>query len=238
MATTVESNVDAIGRLSQLEVGDLDVKTARELMVELFTSRPDAAVAAEVYASCRTWVGRMLRSSMGGDELRAWYNLLKGTSAQFGGDLAEWAIRINVLGELVFERVGMAETRDQEAVLSRRHARAILNELLAATGWRMGRADLLARLGLEQANLTRVCTMLMDAGLISRSEEGRTVSFALTASGVARARPKDDSGAQAADANPQGAEWEVAAGAQRTMESTIDEWAKFDQPVDELPLAA
>jgi DNA-binding MarR family transcriptional regulator len=238
MTTMVEAKVDAVGRLAQLEVGELNVKAARELMVELLTSRSDAAVAAEVYASCRAWVGRMLRSSMAGDDLRAWYNLLKGTSAQFRGDLAEWAIRINVLGELVFERVGMAETRDQEAVLSRRHARAILNELLAAPGWRIGRADLRTRLGLEQANLTRVCTMLMDAGLISRSEEGRTVSFALTASGAACARPKADSEAQAADANPQGAEWELTGGTLRAKHPAIDEWARFDQPGDELPLAA
>jgi predicted transcriptional regulator len=233
-----ETTEAALSKLALLETGELDVRAARKLVAEILAVRTDADAGADIYASFRTWVGRLLRSSAGGDDLRAWYNLLKATGAQFRGELSEWSVRLGVLGELVFERVAMAETRDQDQVLSRRHTRAILNELLAAPGWRMGRAELRTRLGLEQANLTRVCTMLMDAGLVSRAEDGRSVSFALTADGAARARPRVEADPAAALAERQGTEWEVAIETQTTSPSPMDEWARFDRPADALPIAA
>ena len=238
MATTVEANADALSRLARLEVGGLDAKAARQLVAEILASRTDSEVAGEIYASFRAWVGRILRNSAAGDDLRAWYNVLKSVGAQFRGDLEEWAIRLSVLGELLFERAGMADSTDQDAILSRRHTRAIINELFAAAGGRLARADQRTQLGLEQANLTRVCTMLMDAGLIARIEEGRSVSFALTAAGAARARRKAEASPDAACDQLQEAEWELAWKTQLTKGSAMNEWSRFDQPVDELPLAA
>lgn len=175
--------------LERLEMGELDAAEARTVLRALVNSKGLDA-APEAYASLRSWTGRLLRGSAGSEELRGWYNLIRATAAQFQGERAEFGVRIGVLGELIYERTGMVETRRPSEVLKRRHVPAVLAELAASAG-ALGRSELGKRLALEQANLTRVCTMLLDAGLVTRREEGRSVTFELTASGTALARVAD-----------------------------------------------
>jgi hypothetical protein len=52
---------------------------------------------------------------------------------------------------------------------------------------RIGLVDPKARLRPQQADLTPLCGMLMDAGLISLVEQGCSVSFEPTAAGAAQA---------------------------------------------------
>ena len=201
--TTPELGAGLLEALRRLETGDCDVSEARTIMKEITSTHRDVEGASEVFASLRSWIGRLLRSSAGGQELREWHSLMKATAAQFRGDLQEWSIRINVLSDLVYERAGMAETRSAVEVLERRHARRLLNAI-AGTGsaGRVERAELGRVLQLEQANLTRVCTMLLDAGLVARHEAGRTVSFELTATGAMHARPVEERSDEISDAAP------------------------------------
>jgi DNA-binding MarR family transcriptional regulator len=224
--------------LERLESGELDVAQARLLLRALVGSMGHAA-AAEAYASLRSWTGRLLRGSPGSEELRAWYNLIRATAAQFRGEKAEFGLRIGVLGELVYERVGMAETRRPSDVLKRRHVRAVLAELAASSGT-LARSELGRRLALEQANLTRVCTMLIDAGLVTRREEGRSVFFELTAHGAALTKAADARTAHPAPiATPEDAEeWTAPKQIEVAGDASTDEVDAFGRYDDMLPMAA
>jgi len=234
MASQAKLTVD----LERLEMGELDATDARTVLRTLVASKGlDAAPAA--YASLRSWTGRLLRSSAGSEELRCWYNLIRATAAQFRGERAEFGVRIGVLGELVYERAGMVETRRPSEVLKRRHVPALLAELAASAG-ALGRSELGKRLALEQANLTRVCTMLLDAGLVTRREEGRSVIFELTASGAAFARAADVRTARptAPPASEEAEEWtapEQIEVAEDGSTSEVDGFGRYD---DTLPKAA
>lgn len=237
MGTKLNTIADAFAALERLEIGALDAREARVLLREALAVSRNADMAHVIYASLRSWTGRMLRSSAASDDLREWYNLFLAIGSQFRGELGEWAIRIDVLSQLVSERVGMAETRTSTLVLSRKHVSAMLGELAASDKGCLGRTELLERLGLEQANLTRVATLLLDAGMIVRREEGRNVSFELTSLGRTHARVEDAPSLNApalciVDKN----EWSVVRmdlkrSHHKDAKRPIQSWAKYDDPL-------
>ena len=240
-----EPGQEAFAALERIETGDVDVTEARTLLQRALAKRRDDDAASEVFSSLRSWTGRMLRSSASGDDLRAWHALFKATAAQFRGPLRDWCLRIDVLADLVHERVGMAEARAPADVLDRRHVRRILELVVAAPNGRIDRAQLGRLLGLEQANLTRVCTLMLDAGLIVRREEGRSVYFEPTATGTALARRAGRASNNAVAGAHAGQDvWRVPeAGEIRVAErpsadASAEEWSRHDVPLDNLPLAA
>lgn len=238
METRSNLKVDLTADLERLEVGELDAAQARGVMLRLVDSgREDAAMQA--YATLRSWTGRLLRGSAGSEELRTWYNLIRAVAAQFRGERAEFGVRIGVLGELVYERTGMVETRRPSDVLKRRHVPAVLAALAASAG-SLARAELGKRLGLEQANLTRVCTMLLDAGLVTRREDGRTVTFALTATGASLAAADDyGRGRPGAAATPEEAvDWTTSEQIEIAEDGSTSEVDAFGRYDDTLPIAA
>lgn len=181
--------------LAQLRVGELSVEEARTLLQHILVEQRASCDPNAVYSALRGWTGRALRGSASSANFREWYNLVRAVGAQLGSDDSEWSVRFTVLAELIYERAGMAETMTPEMVLSRRHARALLAALAASEWHQLARDELGKRLGLEQANLTRVCTMLVDAGLVSRHADGRAVSLILTSAGAAVA-PREAQGKQ------------------------------------------
>ena len=238
MAIRSDLEANLIADLERLEMGELDAAQARTVMLKLVDSKaPDAA--AQAYASLRSWTGRLLRGAAGSGELRAWYNLIRAVAAQFRAESGEFGVRIGVLGELVYERTGMVETRRPSDVLKRRHVAAVLAALAASAG-SSGRSELRKLLGLEQANLTRVCTMLLDAGLVIRREEGRNVTFELTASGASLAAAADARfvRTKSATALEEAADWTAPEQIEISDEGSTSEVDACGQYDDTLPMAA
>jgi predicted transcriptional regulator len=237
MANPSELGASLMADLERLEMGELDTGQARTVMLKLVDSKaPDAA--AQAYATLRSWTGRLLRGTTGSEELRAWYNLIRAVAAQFREANADFGVRIGVLGELVYERTGMVETRRPAGVLKRRHVAAILAALDASAG-SLGRSDLGKRLGLEQANLTRVCTMLLDAGLLTRREEGRNVSYELTTNGASFAAANNARTVRTkAAAAEETADWTAPEHIEISDEGSTSEVDAFGRYDNTLPRAA
>lgn len=237
---TAKRNTIMARDLERLEVGGLSVEEARTVLAKLASDRTAASAAAS-YASLRSWTGRLLRGAASGDDLRGWHNLINAVAAQFRRTEGDFTARIGVLAELIHERVGMAETRRAEDVLGRQHVRALLRELAGANPARVARAELGSRLRLEQANLTRVCTMLLDAGLVLRRQEGRSVSFELTAEGAAAisGETTDRGTVAVSDAGSAGSIWATSdeiAVADNPANQRLDAFGRHDH--DEFQLAA
>lgn len=229
MATKLTSLADILPALESLETGEIDAREARALLRRVLEIGRDDAIASDVFAALRSWTGRMLRTNIAGDDLREWYSLFRAVGAQFRGPLSDWSIRIEVLSQLVYERIGIAETRDVTEVLSRKHARALLGELATSADGRLGRAELLERLGLEQANLTRVSTLLLDAGLMTRVEEGRNVSFELSSAGRSHARTEHaPSVISAQEQSFDAGSWVMTEETAQKPDASIASWIEFD----------
>lgn len=226
-----------LDRLERIETGLADVEEARSLLVDVLDAHNDEDGASEVFSSLRSWTGRMLRGSISGDDLRAWHALFKAAAAHFREDLRDYSVRIDVLADLIYERAGMTVSNAPADILSRLHVRAILRSIADETQKRSARARLGQKLGLEQANLSRVCTMMADAGLIARVQDGRTVGFELTALGAAHARIREaapvSGSTGAADAADR---WEapdptqVAIGELGASEASAEDWSVYDDP--------
>lgn len=235
--------------LERLEAGELMLDEAFAL---IGVAREDGGepTAHQWYRALRGWTGRALRNSYSGQELRGWHELIETVAAavQFEGD---WSVRLDVLKELVFERVGMIENRAPSEIIQRRHVAALLRALADATAGTLPRKTLMTMLDLQQANLTRVCNLLVDAGLVRRQSEGPNASFEITLIGL---RALADAAAQSANneiaelaaasevspdvvASPWSGVVVLADHRRKRAKSDVAEWAKHDEPLPMLDAA-
>lgn len=107
--TEAVGSLDMQRELERIETGELDASNARTVL-NAFLSSANAELAAEIYATLRTRVGRLLRSSGDAGDLRRWHNLLRSSAAMFRDTLPNFTIRLEVLAELLHERVGVLES--------------------------------------------------------------------------------------------------------------------------------
>lgn len=166
-----------------LERGSLSAADARHFVQHLLQSGPDQEIAGDLYDSLRVLTGRILRDKSDSENLRAWYSLIDAVSAQFDELEDPWAARIEVLAELLSDRLGMLESRPAHEVLQRRHVPDLLELLDRHTGELVRRNELRDRLGLAEANLSRILTLLVDTGLIERSKQGKEALFSICSLG-------------------------------------------------------
>jgi hypothetical protein len=96
--------------------------------------------------------------------------------AKGSGALAE---RFSTLSDLVGQAIRFAESHPIAEVLSRKHVLRLL-ESIQELGGRARRAELGKIIGLAEANLSRVISNLVTAGLIERKSAGREAELNLT----------------------------------------------------------
>lgn len=156
------------------------------------------------------------------EDLDAWFDVLRHASALArradDGQLAE---RIWVLSDLVAHAARFATLQPRAEVLQRKHVREILL-LLACQESAVRRSDIADHTGLEEANLSRVLSLLQKHGLVIRGREGKEAHFELTETGrtaIAEFRP-----APAAPAPDPDAWW-------NDLPAAVGIWGKDHAPV-------
>ena len=157
---------------------------AREALLAIF-GQPTPDLLRDVYLALRAWVWKALDQRRRDSDLRAWNDILGAASslmAQHGQpSLGE---RIAALHELLSESIAVGERLGAVDVTRRQHVAEAL-EFLAESGGEANRSAIGERIGLEQANLTRVLNMMSAAGLVERSTLGKEAIFALSHAGSA-----------------------------------------------------
>ena len=157
-------------RIEGMLDGPSDARTV--LRSFLGTSGPVSADdAACAYATLRSCVGRLLRSSAERDVLASWHQLLTSVQARLRTSAPQHAAGLSTLAELVFERAGMAASRRPEdlprgadtiamltALVAAGTAGATVRELERATGRRPGSFDRIAVLARDSGVVDVVCT--------------------------------------------------------------------------------
>lgn len=230
----------------RLEAGELALDAAYTVL-EAALDGPFELRAPQIYRALRGWTGRALRSAYSAQELRGWHELLDTAAANLQSE-GNWSVRLDAFKELLFERIGMIENRSPAEIVRRRHVAPLLRALADAPTGMVARKTLLDMLNLQQANLSRLSNMLVDAGMVRRHSEGASATLELTASGAQALADVDAAEAEGAAAKVAAA---VEAATKRTSsawnnvvmledhrkkraKSKVAEWAKHDEPLPAL----
>lgn len=168
-------------RFESLAVADLSAADARTIVGRLPRTL-DEPTAHRLFSALRAWTWKALDQKRRDPELREWHDVI--TRAQVRTrSLAIVAGQFQVLLDLIHESVAVAERRPVEDVLHRRHVRQMLVLLGAAPGGHLRKAEIMRKLGLKQANLTRLMNVVIGAGLVERIVDGREARFRLSKAG-------------------------------------------------------
>lgn len=168
--------------LDRIALGDAPIEEARRILQAALTGATTGSAEA-IAASLRAWTWKALTSRRIDQELEGWYELLRRVAARLTDLDPRQATRVELLAELIHESIISADMSSADFVLQRSHTRAMLALVASAHDGRMDREQIGNRLSLQQANLTRVLNMLVAAGLVSKTTEGKRVIVEITRSG-------------------------------------------------------
>ena len=168
--------------LDDIALGDASPAEARAALSEAL-KQPTPKTLQRIYTALRAWTWKALDGHRRDSDLREWFDILKRTGAYLAEGHQAYAQRLQVLHELVYESISVAEARPVDKVLSRQHVKNVLALLYAAPQGRLNRMQIGKQLGLRQANLTRILNLVSSAGLIERSSWGKHAIFQLTRPG-------------------------------------------------------
>lgn len=184
----------AAGEAKPLSAYPWDVMTPGETWREvvrprLERARADRRAAEETYACLRNRAYELVAGRRPKGDIAAWHDLMRRAAALLR-DAArdDLACRIEALVELVYMTHVNAGRHDVDAVMRRKHVREIL-ALVAAERSTGGarRADVMGRLRILDANLSRILQVMDAAGLIVRTSHGKETRIDLTPEGRRRA---------------------------------------------------
>jgi DNA-binding MarR family transcriptional regulator len=168
--------------LSSITRGEATPSEARAA-ISLILEKASAQTASQIYVALRSWVWKALDGRRRDKELREWFDILKRASAFLELENKNYAERLHVLHELLFESISASDIVGRDEVLKRDHVLEVLGLFQDDPEKQLDRTDIGERLKLKQANLTRVLNIMCVAGLIERVAYGRRATFQLTRSG-------------------------------------------------------
>lgn len=184
------------------------IATASVTPAEVFASlrepllaSEDGALAEKMYEALRGLVWNVVSSREGGDQLNAWTDVVLKIRQLLRTKASPIAERFTVLADFLDQSLRFSKLHPASELLARKHVRTVLEVLLAHQGT-VTRAKIAERVGLRDANMSRVLANLASAGWIKRRTEGREVVVSLTEEGKAQARTALPKAAAAAAANP------------------------------------
>lgn len=135
-----------------------------------------------LYTALRAWTWKTMAERRRDDELRLWYNVLRGVSACLSDKNPALSERIVALYELLYESISIAEFDLVADRLSRAPGRAIIRTL--ADGRREDVA-ISEAVGIGRENVTLHVSPLVFEGLVARTIDQRGVFYELTHHGRA-----------------------------------------------------
>ena len=175
---------------------EADVETARDAIWQALDVENGHV---GVYAALCRWTWRIMLERRLDDELRSWHRLLLDAAGHMVGqakvrppakgrvrlDPVAASERIRALADLVRMSVEAAAASVLRDFTARAHVVQILQLLASHDGPHLDRDQIKAELGLRDANLSRVLTLLAANGLVERIPRGRVAAFRVTQRGLA-----------------------------------------------------
>jgi hypothetical protein len=169
--------------LNDIARADASPAQARQTLLAIF-GQPTPDLLRDAYIALRAWTWKALDQRRRDAELRDWTDIIGAASSlmvKHGQPLL--GQRLTALNELISESVAVGERHEVLDVTRRQHVAETL-AFLAQNGGRTNRVAIGERLGLAQANLTRVLNLMLAAGLLERTTHGKEAIFALSRAGM------------------------------------------------------
>ena len=168
-------------------VEDLTPEEAKAAI--LHVSKEAGAHAEELYEALSAWTWSAVRNRRADPELVEWLRLFKTAQAALAGLKKEQlSYRISALADLIYRSVRTDQKATENDLLGKKHVKNILR-IIHEVGGRAPRKMVLDRTSMNQANLTRVTTLMESAGLLIRQQYGREIDFELTDRGESLCEP-------------------------------------------------
>lgn len=176
-------------RFEALARDEADVTAARAAIWSALDIADGHRVA---YAALCKWTWRAMIERRLDDDMRSWHRLLldaagrmaleAGAAKPSGRRLTPIAVaeRLKGFAELVRMSVDAAEASPTKDLTARAHVLEILRFLAGKHGEYVERDHIKVEVGLKDANLSRVLTLLAANGLIERQPRGKVASFRAT----------------------------------------------------------
>lgn len=174
---------------------ELDHVSARKA---IWRALDNAGNGPKAYAALCRWTWRAVIERRFDEELRSWHRLLLDTAGRVEAgaeaaptgrgrprlDGAAAAERIRALADLVRLSVDASDVSDVKHLTARAHVQEILRLLADHPGRYLERGNIKSELGLGDANLSRVMTLLAANGLVDRLTRGKTAAFSIAQRGI------------------------------------------------------
>lgn len=161
----------------------------------------DDAVAELAYEAFRSLVWNVVSSREEREDITAWTDVILKIRQLLRTKASPLAERFTVLADLLDQSRRFGKFHPAGELLGRKHVRTVLEVLLRHHGT-APREVIAEKVGLRDANMSRVLANLASAGWIKRRSEGREVVVSLTEEGNAEARTALPKVAAAVAANP------------------------------------
>jgi len=175
-------DVTQLARLDDLARGNIAIAEAVKLVRESLTSGDEPTLSL-TYTALKDFTWQTVSQGAPTEDLRAWFDILKHASVLLrrrgANDLSS---RLIGHSELVAQSIRFSDLQPIEAVLRRKHVLEILR-LIGAQGGTALRSVISDKLAIEDANLSRVMTIILNHKLVRRDSVGKEAKFTLTASG-------------------------------------------------------
>lgn len=169
-------------RMRELAIGEVGAAEAKSLIGEIVGHSPETA-ARKTYPALQEIAWRFIRARSAPEDLDDWIDVYRFSERLFEKKgLVDAARQIEVLGDMVARTARYADLQPPDSALGRRHVLPLLEHLARANG-QMPRKELKRRLAVEEANLSRLISMLEAGGLLVRKTAGRESTIALTTEG-------------------------------------------------------
>lgn len=170
--------------LEDMALGDLRIGDARAVVFDALESL-NRSSAQQIYAAFRDWLWKAINGRRRDEELKDWYDLMRRAASRLSQEHSPISERMAALYELLYESLATAEALPAEVVAKRKHVSSIVNLLAVAHGGTVDRMQIQAILGLGEANLSRILTMMEAAGFVEKTTVGKHVNVTLTQTGRA-----------------------------------------------------
>ncbi|WP_046867142.1 winged helix DNA-binding protein [Microvirga massiliensis] len=174
------SGIDLEEGMERISLADLSPRDAIPVFRQLLETAPEV-FPARAYAALSAATLRILTARQT-TELRDWTDLIRQASAQARSlSSPVFGQQLLALSDLTSAWTRLSEAHPTADILERPHCRAILEELRRQDGTAL-RRDIIAAVGIGEANLSRILGSLEAVGLIRRNNR-RVRTITLTAEG-------------------------------------------------------
>lgn len=183
--------------MEALAYDQVDAAAARDVVWRALDSQ---AGLREAYSALCRWTWRAMVERRLDDDLRSWHRLLLDAAGRLAGaapaamprtrarprlDTAAAAERLRALADMVRLSIDAAAASIPAELGKRAHVLEILRFLTERVGEHVEREQIKRAVGLEDANLSRVLTLMTANSLVERLPLGRVASFRATQHGLA-----------------------------------------------------